>query len=356
MTATLQEQRPPAPKPQPVLRIGRALALPFHRRGLAVSLALLAAILLAAVATLSLGSLGIPVLELPAALAGEARATATFALERIRGPRLLVAVGVGILLAISGSLFQTVTRNPLGSPDIIGLGAGAGAGVALATLLLPGLVPAPVGALVGAVVAIGLVWLATGRGFTSPSRVIIAGIGVAAMAHAITQYVVSVALRDEASQLAGYLAGSINSSDWDDVRWVTAASVVVLLLAGLLSGRLAAVELGDDLAASLGVRVDRTRTLAVLLAVLAAAAAVTVAGPIAFVALTAPQIARRITAAPSPPIVATALTGALIMVVADLAAQHLPFAEGLPVGVLTAGVGGVYLGWLLIREWRIGRI
>ena len=193
------------------------------RRSAAVGAVLLAAVLLGGIATLAWGDLGVGPRDLLEATRGEAGAKTMFVLERLRGPRLLVGIGVGLALGLAGSLFQTVTRNPLGSPDVIGLGAGAGAGVALATLFAPGLVPAPVGALAGAGAAIALVHVSTGLGFASPSRVIITGIGVSAMALAITQYVVAVALRDASTQLAGYLVGSLNSRSLQQALFIAVA-------------------------------------------------------------------------------------------------------------------------------------
>ncbi|HXH32957.1 MAG TPA: iron chelate uptake ABC transporter family permease subunit [Plantibacter sp.] len=339
-----------------VLRLGGLIALPVRRRSVVVCLLVVALIIVAGAATLTMGRLGIAFGELLTAIIVPPDGTTAFVLERLRGPRLLTAIGVGAALGIAGTLFQTVTRNPLGSPDVIGLGAGAGAGVAVTTLLWNGLVPTPLGALGGAVIAIALVHLATGRGFASPSRVIIAGIGVAAMAAAVTQYVVSIGLRDQASQLAAALAGSLNATDWNDVAVLAVTIAVVLPVAGALGGELRLIELGDDATDALGARAIRTRTIAILLSVVAAAGAVTAAGPIAFVALTAPQIARRATRTAGPNLVASALVGAAIMVTADLVVQQSPWADGLPVGVLTAGVGGIYLGFLLIREWRLGRV
>lgn len=312
----------------------------------------LALILVLGLATLAWGPLGVGVAEVPAVVSGEAGAKTQFVLERLRGPRVLVAIGVGVAFGLAGSLFQTVTRNPLGSPDVIGLGAGAGAGVATATLLWPGLVPAPVGALVGAAAATALVWVSTGLGFASPARVIITGIGVAAMAMALTQYVVAVALRDAASQLAGYLVGSLGSRSMEHVAVIFAALLVLVPAAAALRHRLTPMDMGDELTDALGSSALRTRTWAILLAVVLAAAAVSVAGPIAFVALCAPHIARRAARMPGPQLTLSALVGAVIMVAADFCVQHVPVLEGLPVGVLTAGVGGAYLGYLLVDTWR----
>ncbi|VTR75318.1 FecCD family ABC transporter permease [Cellulomonas hominis] len=347
---------PPAGRPARVLRVGRVLALPVDPRALVWGGVLVLALLAAGVATLTLGRLGIPLADLPGTLLHDPGGKAGFVLHRLRGPRLVVSAGVGAALGLSGALFQTVTRNPLGSPDVIGLGAGAGAGAALAALLWPGVVPVPLGALAGAGVAMLLVALATGTGFGSPGRVIVAGIGVAAMASAVTQYVVSTVLRDQAAQLAAYLTGSVAAASWADARLIGLALLVVLPLALVLSDRLRLIEMGDELADTLGGQARRTRALAIVVAVLAAAAAATVAGPIAFVALTAPQVARRLTGSAGAGVLAAAVTGALIMVVADLVVQQAPWADGLPVGILTGAVGGAYLGFLLLAEWRKGRM
>jgi len=337
-----------------VIRIGR-VALPIHRRALVFCIATAAALIVVAVVTLSVGKLGIPLAEIPSALFGGADGKTAFVLERLRGPRLATALLAGALLGVSGALFQTVTQNPLGSPDVIGLGAGAGAGVAVASLAFP-FIPASLGAVAGAVIATALVYVCTGRGFRSPARTIIAGIAVAALAYAITQYVVSTQLRDAASQLAAYLVGSLNAADAQDVIVTGVAALIILPAAVALSRSVSMLEMGDAAAAGVGVDPNRTRTWAVTLSVLAAGAAVAAAGPVSFVALTAPQIARRLIRTSDVSILPSALTGALVLAVADLAAQQAPFVEGLPVGVLTLGVGGAYLGYLLVREHSKGRL
>ncbi|MBO1901462.1 iron chelate uptake ABC transporter family permease subunit [Leucobacter weissii] len=314
-----------------------------------------AAVVVVAVVTLTAGDLGIPLAELPGALLGDAEGASAFVLERLRGPRLATAVLAGALLGVSGALFQTVTRNPLGSPDVIGLGAGAGAGAAIITLAFP-LVPASVGAVAGAAVAALVVYIATGRGFRSPVRTIIAGIAVAALAYAVTQYVVSTHLRDAASQLAAYLVGSLNAANLQDVLVTAVAVAIVLPLAVAVARDASLLEMGDDTAAGIGVDPNRTRTAAIVLSVVAAGAAVAAAGPISFVALTAPQIVRRIVGSSDCAVLGSALTGALLLAAADLATQQLPLFAGLPVGVLTLGVGGLYLGYLLVREHAKGRL
>lgn len=336
-----------------MIRIGSVVALRPDARSLRLLSAVGLTVTLLIVLTLGAGPQGSWPLEVLDHLrSGGADTASGFVLERLRGPRVLVAVGVGIALGLSGALFQTVTRNPLGSPDVIGIGAGAGAGVALATLWWPGQAPAALGAVLGAGAAAVLVHQATGRGFTSPARVIVTGIGVAAMAHAVTQYVVAVALRDTAHQLAAYLVGSLGTRTMQHVVIIGVALLILVPLVMLLSHRLTPLDMGDELADSLGSRAAETRTQAIVLSVLLAAAAVSVAGPIAFVALTAPHIARRLLRRPGPALGLSAAIGALILVAADLLAQQLPLVDGLPVGIITAGVGGLYLGYLLIGEWR----
>jgi iron complex transport system permease protein len=208
------------------VRIG-PLAVPVRVRAVIFCAVTAAVLVVVAVLSLTLGSAGIPLAELPSVLLGRAEGMAEFVFERLRGPRLATAIFAGALLGVSGALFQTVTRNPLGSPDVIGLGAGAGAGVAVTTLVVP-VVPPSLGAVLGAAVATGLVFVSTGRGFRSPARTIIAGIAVAALAYAVTQYIVSTQLRDAASQLAEYLVGSLNVRNAQHVL-VTGVGAAVLL-------------------------------------------------------------------------------------------------------------------------------
>ncbi|MEV8636775.1 iron chelate uptake ABC transporter family permease subunit [Streptosporangium sp. NPDC051023] len=342
--------------PRGLVTIGRAVAIPVSRVSVIAAIVIVSLIAAAAVATLSLGRLGIPLADLAGALTGGAEGKQAFVLERLRGPRLAVAVGTGAALGLSGALFQTVTRNPLGSPDVIGLGAGAGAGAALVVLLLPGALPASAGALAGGAVAMALVHLSTGSGFRAPGRLIVAGIGVHAMATAFTQYVVYAVERDKAAVLAAYVNGSLAARAWDHAATIWVILLVAAPFVVFISRRLVAAELGDDLAAGLGAAPERTRAVAIVLSIVLSAGAVAVAGPIAFIALTAPQIARRLTGLPGPHLTLAALVGALLLVLADLAAQQSPIPGNLPVGIYTLAVGGVYLGYLLSREWRRGSL
>lgn len=342
--------------PEPALRLGRHVHLPVRRRSILLAAVLLLLLVAGALATLSLGALGIPVLELPQAarevLSGTATGKANFVLGHLRGPRLLVALGAGAALGASGALFQSVTHNPLGSPDVIGVSAGAGAGAAFVGLLLPGTHTIVLGSVGGAALAVGIVAVSTGTGLANPMRMILAGIGVSAMAYAFTQYVVYVVARDKASVLAAYINGSLGARGWDHVLTIWLVLALATLPLAVLTVPLGLTEMGDEVAASLGVDPGATRRWSVLLSVLLAGGAVAVAGPIAFIALTAPHVTRRLARSPRPMLALSAVTGGLLLLVADLATQQVPLFEGLPVGILTLGIGGFYLGALLVAEWR----
>lgn len=346
----------PALAPRPLLRAGTWLSVPVRRRSLVVGACLALSLLILCVLTLTLGPLGVPLLRLPAALVSPPDARTEFVLNILRGPRLVTALATGAALGVAGALFQTVTRNPLGSPDVIGLGSGASAGAAVFTLLLPGILPTSVGALLGSFAAMALVWIGTGRGFSSPGRMILVGIGVSAMAVALIQFVMTRSGQQQATTLAAYISGTLADRQWSDVATVGIPVLVLVPCALILGRRLDLIEMGDELADALGARSNLTRNLVILVAIGLATAAVAAAGPISFVALTAPQVARRLARAPGAGILLSALLGAIIMTFADLLVQQSPFGVQLPVGLLTAVVGGGYLGYLLLAEWKKGTV
>ena len=335
----------------PVLRAGAWLAVPVAPRALAYSLILVLLALLSIGLALTAGAQGLAWRDLPAVLAGGGTPAQHWLAHTVRLPRALAALGAGAALGLSGALFQSVTRNPLGSPDVIGLAAGASAGAVAVSMVWPGLMPATWGAAAGGLLAMAAVWFASGAGFSAPQRMVVAGIAVGALALAFVQYALSNLRREQAHLAAAWLNGSLAGKTWNDALLIGAACAVLAPLAMALSARLRLLEMGDDLAHSLGARPARARLAATLLAVFSAAAAVSVAGPVAFIALAAPQIAKRCARGTGPLPLASALTGAALLAGADLLARHAG-ASGLPVGILTAGIGGVYLAFLLLMEWK----
>lgn len=215
-------------------------------------------------------------------------------------------------------------------------------------------VPTSLGALGGAIAAGLIIPWATTTGFRNPGAVIVAGIGVAAASTALTQFVLVFSRQSEAMALAAALTGSLTARTWGDALVVWS---VLLLLGPVALGLrvdLDLISLGDDVAHGLGSRPAKTRSFALLMGILLTVGAVAAAGPLAFVALTAPHLARGLTGRPA--MGSAALVGATTVCLADLAVRHVAFLAGLPVGVLTALIGGLFLGAVLISQIREGSL
>lgn len=322
------------------------------RRTLLVCAAALLAIVVAAIAGLALGDYPLTTDEVIGVLTGRVDGLARTVVLDWRLPRVLAAIGFGAALGVSGAIFQTLTRNPLASPDIIGLANGSFTGMLVALLLLGGSWPALMaGSLIGGLAAAVAIFLLALRQGLSGFRFIVVGIGVSAMLAAFNSWLLLRADLDVALFAAAWGAGTLNTAT-ATVVWPALACLVVLFAVLPFAARpLRQLELGDDVAAATGVRLTRERAILISLAVALVSAVTAVAGPIAFIALAAPQIARRLTRSPGIPLVATGLVGGLLLLASDLVAQHL-IPLTVPVGVVTVVVGGLYLTQLLLRERR----
>ncbi|MFE0020068.1 FecCD family ABC transporter permease [Amycolatopsis sp. NPDC059021] len=266
-----------------------------------------------------------------------------------RLPRVLVAVLVGAALALAGSVFQTLTRNPLGSPDIIGFTTGSATGGIVMILVVgsaPGLVS--LGALGGGLLTMVVVAaLCAPHGLLS-SRLVLLGIAMSAVLAGVNAYLLVKASKENAARATVWLVGDLAGRDWNYLVPL-AVAMVILVPAVLVNGRaLRMLEMGDDAATGVGVAVGRMRNLLLLLAVALVAAATAAVGPIPFVALISSQLARRMTRLPGPNLVASAFVGALLVVAADYVGQRVLGASLLPVGVVAATLGGAYFVWLLL--------
>lgn len=290
-----------------------------------------------------------------ATLVGGGDDTSRFVVWTLRLPRLLSAVLVGAALAVSGAIFQTLTRNPLVAPDIIGVNGGA-ALAAVAVIILGGpaalIAPAAFGGGMAATVTVYL--LAWRRGLSS-YRLVLVGIGVSAVATAGIGYLLTRGQIFEVQRATVWLIGSLYATDWGDVTLI-AGTLAVLLPATFVLGReLAAMQLGDEAAVGVGVAVERSRLLIVVIAVGLAAVSVTVAGPVGFVAFIAPHLARRLARASGAGVIpAAAALGALLLIAADIVARRIVDPAELPVGILTVLLGAPYFLWLLARADRLG--
>jgi iron complex transport system permease protein len=329
-----------------------ALGFRFHPRSLVVCTALLAATFAVAIVSIGTGDFPLSPGEVLAALFGGGDPAGQFIVETLRLPRVVTALLVGGAFGIAGAIFQSISRNPLGSPDMIGFTFGSVTGAVLVILVIDGTTSqVAMGAIGGGLVTAVLIYVLALRGGVQGYRLVLVGIGVAAVLQAVNAYLVARATREDAYEAAHWMIGSVNGRGWEHV-WPVAAAFSVLVPAALLLARpLAMLEMGDDAARSLGVHAERSRLALIAVGVGLTAVATASTGPIAFVALAAPQIARRLTRSSAPGLVSAAVMGALLLTASDLAAQRL-LGIDLPVGVMTGGLGGIYLAWLLSRSWR----
>ncbi|MFT3855233.1 MAG: iron chelate uptake ABC transporter family permease subunit [Ilumatobacteraceae bacterium] len=305
--------------------------------------------------SLSVGDFPIPIADVIPAIFGHGNKDSSFIISQLRLPRALTAVLVGAAFGFSGAIFQSLARNPLASPDIIGITAGASASAVFIIVVLNGTgMFVSVGALVGALITAALIYaLAFKRGLTS-YRLILVGIGIAAVLGAVTSYLLTRADIRDAQRATVWLTGSLNGRSWSHVHPVFLA-MIVLTPAVLVLGRpLRTLQLGDDTAKGLGVAVEPSRAGLVLVGVALAAMATAAAGPIAFVAFVSAPIARRLVGQPLT-LVPAALAGAVLLLASDLVGRRLFAPTELPVGVITGIVGAPYLIWLLARANRVGR-
>ncbi|GAA2554336.1 iron chelate uptake ABC transporter family permease subunit [Winogradskya consettensis] len=312
----------------------------------------------ALVTSVSLGDYPLPLTDVLSVLGGGEGATrrSAYVILQLRLPRALGAIAVGAAFGLSGAIVQRVVRNPLASPDIVGINAGAATvAVFLIVVFAAGPRTVAAGALAGALVTAAAIYLLSRRRGVTGYRLVLVGIGVTAMLSSVTAYLLNTANVYTAQQASIWLTGSLAGRSWADVAPVLIAVAALLPVALRLAAPLRALELGDDLARALGTRVEPARAGLLVTAVALAAVATAAAGPIAFVALAAPRIARRLVRERGLALVPSAAVGAALLALADLAARRALAPVELPVGVLTTVLGAPLLIGLLATANRIGR-
>lgn len=348
--------------PSPKLDFGRPswtvrlssgrLSLRLDARMLAVLLVLLALIACLAALSLLSGTYPIALVDVLKALAGKGEDMVRMIVVEWRLPRVALAVLLGAALGTSGAIFQSLTRNPLGSPDIIGFSAGSYTGALMVMLLFSGgTFQTALGALAGGIVTAIAVYLLAWRQGVQGFRLIIVGIGVAAMLSALNAWMIREADLPVAMAAAIWGAGSLNGLGIEQLFPVVLVLSILLPLTLLLQRPMRQLELGDDVARAAGVDAGRMRGLMMLVGVALTALVTATAGPVSFIALCAPQIARRMTRSAGVALLPSALTGGLLLLAADWVAQHA-LGPQLPVGVMTVSIGGIYFLFLLLREGR----
>lgn len=340
------------------VRIGPVSGV-LRRRQVAVPV--LAAVVLVLVSAVSMGRGDFPiaVTDVLRALVGPGEVAQQFVVRQLRAPRVVVGALVGLALGVAGALFQTIAGNPLASPDTLGITSGASVGAVGAIVLAGGTLGGgalgalgvPLAALLGALLTGGLLFLLAWRAGIDGYRLVLVGIALWSVGGALVDWLLTRADIYDAASAYVWITGSLNARTWDHAGVLAGALAVLLPLALALSRVLAVLQFGDDTARGLGVRLQPAQAGVVLVAVACVAFAVSAAGPVTFVALVVPQIGVRLTGGARPPILASGLLGAVLVVGADLAGRAVLPAT-LPVGILTALIGAPYLLWLLVRGRR----
>ncbi|MEU9032637.1 iron chelate uptake ABC transporter family permease subunit [Streptomyces sp. NPDC048383] len=349
--------------PKPRIVSGTVLRTPRGRwsvrvqgRTIAVTAILLALLVTVMTVSLTTGDFELSVSEVLQALFGDGGGAADFIVNTLRMPRLVTALCVGAALAVSGAILQSLTKNPLGSPDIIGFTTGSATGALIVIVVLNGgMTQIAIGALIGGFATSAVMYLLLLGSGMQGFRLVVIGIGVSALLLAANSYLMTRASWQEALEAQAWLIGSLGNRGWEHAAAIGFAVAVLLPLALVFARRLSMVEMGDHTATALGVNVGASRTALLVISVALAAFATAVAGPIAFVALAAPQLARKLSRSSGPALVPSAAMGALLLAGGDLAVQRLFSPALLPVGTATGTVGGLYLIWLLVTESRKSR-
>lgn len=324
------------------------------RRRVAASVNLAACAVVLFVVTLMVGQTFYGPGEVVRVVLGEIVPGASFTIGELRLPRAVLAVLTGSCFGVAGTTFQTLLRNPLASPDVIGISSGASAAAVIAIVVLSvdeSLVSLL--AIAAALVTALLIYLLAYKDGVVGSRLILIGIGIASMLDSVIAYVIVRAASWDLQTAMRWLTGSLNGATWSEVRPLVVALAVFAPVLLAQSRNLTLMQQGDESASSLGVRVERTRVVAIVAAVVLIAFATAAAGPIAFVAFLSGPIAARLVGGGGSLMVPAALAGAVLVLVSDLVGQYA-FGSRYPVGVITGTVGAPYLVHLLVRTHRAG--
>ncbi len=340
-------------KPWHTLRL-RPVSLRFDRRVPSVLLGLLLLALVALILNVSQGEYPLPLIDVVKTLVGlPTSPESEFVVNSLRLPRALVALLVGMGLAVAGTILQGLTRNPLAAPEIIGINSGAGLLALVFIVLFPNLPMAwlPLGAFLGGLGAAMTIYLLAWNQGSSPIRLILVGIGLTALTSALISLMITFGDIHNVSQALVWLTGSLYSRNWQHLRALLPWLAVFLPLTLMLARDLDTLNLGDQLARGLGSPVEWTRGILLFCSVGLAGAAVATAGNISFVGLMAPHLARQLVGPSHMGLVpVAALTGACLVEWADVVGR-LAFAPvELPCGIITAAVGAPYFLWLLSRN------
>ena len=311
-------------------------------RHVIVGLILLALSLAVAVVSLRLGKFPVTAQEVIDALQGQGRKIVQVVVVKWKLPRIVLGLVAGLALGVAGALFQTITRNPLGSPDLIGFSTGAQTGILVSVLLLPGsMLSASLASFIGGAAVGTVTYLVSLRGGFTGLRFILVGIAISSMLVSVNRWLLVRVDDDEGLGALKAITGTLGAARWPVVAPTCLAIGVTVALILLASRHLQVLSLGEQVATILGSPTRRASAVLILLGTVLVAVVTMAAGPIGFVALVAPHLARLLTGSPQSPLLVSGLTGSLLMVGADLLSQLV--LESMPVSVVTNAVGGLYL-------------
>lgn len=327
-----------------------------RRRGrwIAVTTALAVLTVALCCAMLLLGNTIYPVRDVAAVLLGEEVKGATFAIKTIRLPRMLAGLFAGFAFGIAGYVFQTMLRNPLANPNVIGITAGSSAAAVFCIVVLQSseAVTSVASVMAGLLTVLIIYGLARGKTF-SIGRLILVGIGIQAMCNSIITYLMLIAKEHNLSAAVRWLTGSLNGVKMEELPVLIISFLILVPLICVLGRSLMVLELGEQMATALGVKTDRTRVLLIVSAVVLSAIATAITGPIASVAFLAGPIAVRLVGTGTANSIPAGLVGAVLVLAADLVGQFA-FEVKFPVGIITGIIGAPYLLYLLVRMNRKG--
>ncbi|MGH3660934.1 MAG: FecCD family ABC transporter permease [Micromonosporaceae bacterium] len=330
----------------------RRFSFAVHRRSVAVTVTLMVLLAVAVTLSLSIGSTYVAPLDVLRALF-DGDGPAAVIVNVLRLPRVAAGILAGAALGMAGALFQTVARNPLASPDVLGVTYGASAGAVTVIVLGLGAMSVPMAAGLGGAAAAIAVYLLAWRSGLHAGRFVVVGV---ALSFALNRFTDLMLAQDEviaAQQARVWLTGTLNGRGWSHLAPLVVVLVVSAPLLLWAPRGMRVSQLPDDVGVGVGARLGLIRLALIGLGVAYAAAATSAVGPVEFVALASPQLAARLTRSGAPGLLASALVGALMVAVADVIARTVFTPYELPVGVVTAVLGAPYLLWLLARA-RVG--
>ncbi|MBH0023094.1 iron chelate uptake ABC transporter family permease subunit [Salinibacterium sp. SWN248] len=335
----------------------RASRVPLTARALRITIGLIVAAVALALVSIAVGAYTLTLPDLLATLFGGGTSSDQFIVFKLRLPRVLLAILVAIAFGLAGALFQSLLRNALASPDIIGISGGASVAAVLSLLVFgaTGLIVS-LSALVGALLVAFTIYLLSWRSGMNGMRFVLIGVGIAFMAQSVLGYLITRGDVRDAQQALVWMVGGLGGASWDDILIMAVSLAILVPAVAVLASKLRMLQLGDDLAAGLGVSVQRSRVALIVVAVALVAIATALVGPLAFVAFVSAPIARRLVRRGDLALVPSALVAIVLVLGADFVAQHLLTAgTQVPTGIVTGIVGAPYLLWLISTTNREGR-